>query len=128
MRRRKQRVSVSVGSYLRSSGGALLTPSLALITISTRASLKRYHSYTLTLGLGEEANGYELLRIGTASEKDSVEKELHELRDRLSQVEQWKQRRSEIDEELSKVWTGERDGDSATQAFETSAHEDHGGS
>ncbi|KAK5695921.1 ATP-binding cassette long-chain fatty acid transporter pxa1 [Elasticomyces elasticus] len=78
---------------------------ITLITISTRASLKRYHSYTLTLGLGEEANEYEFLRIGTASEKDSVEKELQELRDRLSQVEQWKQRRKEIDEELGKVWT-----------------------
>ncbi|KAK3622321.1 ATP-binding cassette long-chain fatty acid transporter pxa1 [Elasticomyces elasticus] len=77
---------------------------ITLITISTRASLKRYHSYTLTLGLGEEANEYEFLRIGTASEKDSVEKELQELRDRLSQVEQWKQRRKEIDEELGKVW------------------------
>ncbi|KAK5719243.1 ATP-binding cassette long-chain fatty acid transporter pxa1 [Elasticomyces elasticus] len=78
---------------------------ITLITISSRASLKRYHSYTLTLGLGEEANEYEFLRIGTASEKDSVEKELQELRDRLSQVEQWKQRRKEIDEELGKVWT-----------------------
>ncbi|KAK4895313.1 ATP-binding cassette long-chain fatty acid transporter pxa1 [Elasticomyces elasticus] len=77
---------------------------ITLITISTRASLKRYHSYTLTLGLGEEADEYEFLRIGTASEKDSVEKELQELRERLSQVEQWKQRRKEIDEELGKVW------------------------
>ncbi len=84
---------------------------IALITISTRASLKRYHSYTLTLGLGEEANEYEFLRIGTASEKDSVEKELQELRERLSQVEQWKQRRKEIEEELGKVWIagGEED-------------------
>ncbi|KAK4950899.1 ATP-binding cassette long-chain fatty acid transporter pxa1 [Elasticomyces elasticus] len=77
---------------------------ITLITISTRASLKRYHSYTLTLGLSKEANEYEFLRIGTASEKDSVEKELQELRERLSQVEQWKQRRKEIDEELGKVW------------------------
>ncbi|KAK0274281.1 ATP-binding cassette long-chain fatty acid transporter pxa1 [Friedmanniomyces endolithicus] len=77
---------------------------ITLITISTRASLKRYHSYTLTLGLGEEANEYEFLRIGTASEKDSVEKELQELRERLSQVEQWKERRKEIEEELGKVW------------------------
>ena len=76
----------------------------ALITISTRASLKRYHSYTLTLGLGEEANEYEFLRIGTASEKSSVEKELAELRERLSQVDEWKRRKQEIDVELGKVW------------------------
>ncbi|KAK4539738.1 hypothetical protein LTR36_010391 [Oleoguttula mirabilis] len=78
---------------------------ITLITISTRASLKRYHSYTLTLGLGEEANEYEFLRIGTATEKDSVEKELQELRQRLGQVEQWKRRQKEIEEELGRVWT-----------------------
>lgn len=66
--------------------------------------MKRYHNFTLTLGLGEEANEYEFLRIGTASEKDTVEKELQELRERLSQVEQWRERREEIEQELSKVW------------------------
>ncbi|KAK5134704.1 hypothetical protein LTR08_006219 [Meristemomyces frigidus] len=80
---------------------------ITLVTISTRASLKRYHSYTLTLGLGDEANEYEFLRIGTAIEKNSVEKELQELHERLSQVDEWKRRRKEIDEELSKVWIGE---------------------
>jgi ATP-binding cassette, subfamily D (ALD), peroxisomal long-chain fatty acid import protein len=79
-------------------------PLTALITISTRASLKRYHSYTLTLGLGEDANEYEFLRIGTASEKDSVEKELQELRDRVALVGRWEQRRREIEEELGRVW------------------------
>jgi ATP-binding cassette subfamily D (ALD) long-chain fatty acid import protein len=58
----------------------------------------------LTLGLGEEANEYEFVRIGTASEKDSVEKEIQELREKLSQVDHWKQRRQEIDVELNKVW------------------------
>ena len=66
--------------------------------------MKRYHSYTLTLGLGEDANEYEFLRVGTASEKDSVEKELVELRERLAQVDAWKQRRREIEEELGEVW------------------------
>jgi ATP-binding cassette, subfamily D (ALD), peroxisomal long-chain fatty acid import protein len=76
----------------------------ALVTISTRASLKRYHNYTLTLGLGEDASGYEMLRIGTQSEKDSVEKELLELRERLANVDGLKRRRDEIDAELNKVW------------------------
>jgi ATP-binding cassette subfamily D (ALD) long-chain fatty acid import protein len=58
----------------------------------------------LTLGLGEDANEYEFLRVGTASEKDSVEKELLELRERLEQVDAWKQRRREIEEELGEVW------------------------
>ncbi|KAK4504087.1 hypothetical protein PRZ48_005002 [Zasmidium cellare] len=77
---------------------------ITLITISTRASLKRYHSYTLTLGLGEEANEYEFVRIGTASEKNSVLQEIQELREKLAQVDEWKQRKQHIEEELSKVW------------------------
>jgi ATP-binding cassette subfamily D (ALD) long-chain fatty acid import protein len=43
-------------------------------------------------------------RIGTVAEKSSVEKELAELRDRLSKVEEWKLRRDEIETELNKVW------------------------
>ncbi|KAF2112196.1 peroxisomal ABC transporter-like protein [Lophiotrema nucula] len=79
---------------------------ITLITISTRASLKRYHSYTLTLGLGDNGDEWELQRIGTEAEKSSVEKELHELRERLAKVEEWKQRREEIENELNKVWLG----------------------
>jgi ATP-binding cassette subfamily D (ALD) long-chain fatty acid import protein len=44
------------------------------------------------------------LRVGTASEKDSVEKELQELRERLAQVDAWKLRRKEIEDELGEVW------------------------
>ncbi|KAK3069764.1 ATP-binding cassette long-chain fatty acid transporter pxa1 [Teratosphaeriaceae sp. CCFEE 6253] len=100
---------ISESRFLSSVCGVETDFAAALITISTRASLKRYHSYTLTLGLGEEANEYEFLRIGTASEKDSVEKELQELRERLSQVESWKQRRREIEEELGQVWKSGED-------------------
>ncbi|KAJ9668500.1 ATP-binding cassette long-chain fatty acid transporter pxa1 [Coniosporium apollinis] len=77
---------------------------ITLITISTRASLKRYHTFTLTLGLGDNGDEWEFQRIGTASEKSSVEKELHELRERLQSVEEWKRRRQEIEDELSRVW------------------------
>lgn len=45
-----------------------------------------------------------MLRIGTATEKSGVEKELQELRDRLGRVEGWKRRREEIEEELGRVW------------------------
>lgn len=94
---------------------------ITLITISTRASLKRYHDFTLTLGLTpaegdaeasssgfvDEASGYtySLQRIGTESEKQSVEKELAELRERVSHVEEWKKRREQIDVELQDVLT-----------------------
>ncbi|KAJ4338493.1 ATP-binding cassette long-chain fatty acid transporter pxa1 [Ascochyta clinopodiicola] len=77
---------------------------ITLITISTRASLKRYHTHLLTLGLGESGEEWEFQRIGTASEKSSVEKELAELRERLARVEAWKARRTEIEAELERVW------------------------
>ncbi|KAH9826328.1 ABC transporter transmembrane region 2 [Teratosphaeria destructans] len=77
---------------------------ITLITISTRASLKRFHDYTLTLGLGDDASEYEFLRIGTASEKLSVQKELEELRGRLSLVGEWKRRREEVEAALGEVW------------------------
>jgi ATP-binding cassette subfamily D (ALD) long-chain fatty acid import protein len=76
----------------------------ALITISTRASLKRYHTHLLTLGLGESGEEWEFTRIGSATEKSSVEKELAELRERLAKVEEWKSRRTEIERELERVW------------------------
>jgi len=81
----------------------VLIVALALITISTRASLKKYHTYNLELGLGENGDDWVMERIGTEEEKLQVEKELAELRERLSQVEVWKQRREEIEKELSQV-------------------------
>lgn len=76
----------------------------ALITISTRASLKKYHTYNLVLGLGERGDEWEFQRIGTDREKMHVERELQELRERLSQVERWKARHEEIERELARVW------------------------
>ena len=80
---------------------------ITLITISTRASLKKYHEFHLQLGTGDDGEGWECERIGTDSEKMNVEKELQELRDRLSQVESWTKRREDIVEELNKVWVGD---------------------
>ncbi|KAI1477129.1 ABC transporter transmembrane region 2-domain-containing protein [Daldinia eschscholtzii] len=77
---------------------------ITLITISTRASLKKYHTFNLILGMGENGDEWEFERIGTEREKMQVERELQELRERLSQVEQWKQRREEIEKELAQVW------------------------
>ncbi|OAQ97274.1 hypothetical protein LLEC1_02013 [Akanthomyces lecanii] len=78
---------------------------ITLITISTRASLKKYHTYNLVLGQGETGDEWEFDRIGTEREKLQVEKELQEIRERLAQVEEWKQRREDIDKELAAVWT-----------------------
>ena len=76
---------------------------ITLITISTRASLRKYHAYNLLVGLGEEGYDWEMVKVGSDQEKLGVEKELEELRERLAQVETWKKRRAEIDDELSQV-------------------------
>lgn len=80
---------------------------ITLITISTRASLKKYHTFQLTLGLALEGDQWEFERIGTEKDKLGVEKELQELRKRLDNVEEWKRRREEIESELRKVWVEE---------------------
>lgn len=81
---------------------------ITLITISTRASLKKYHTYNLTLvGMGTDGEQWEFERIGTEKEKLGVEKELQELRKRLDHVDEWKSRREEIENELRKVWANE---------------------
>lgn len=77
---------------------------IALITISTRASLKKYHTFNLVLGMGENGDEWEFERIGTEREKMHVERELQELRERLAKVEEWKIRRDEIEKELAQVW------------------------
>ncbi|KAI1353412.1 lipid transporter [Xylaria sp. FL0043] len=82
---------------------------ITLITISTRASLKKYHTFNLVLGLGDNGDEWEFERIGTEREKMQVERELQDLRERLSQVEQWRKRREEIEKELAQVWTESND-------------------
>ncbi|CAK7272987.1 ATP-binding cassette long-chain fatty acid transporter pxa1 [Sporothrix epigloea] len=77
---------------------------ITLITISTRASLKKYHTFNLILGVGERGDQWAFERIGTEREKQNVERELHELRERLAQVETWRARRAAIEKELSQVW------------------------
>lgn len=77
---------------------------ITLITISTRASLKRYHTFNLTLGLGEDGTGWEYDRIGTEKEKMGVERELLELKEKLTKVQEWEKRRDDIEAQLAKVW------------------------
>ena len=67
--------------------------------------MKKYHTYNLILGQGDQGDQWEFERIGTEREKLQVEKELQELRERLAQVEDWKTRRDDIERELASVWT-----------------------
>ncbi|RMJ23411.1 ABC transporter [Aspergillus sp. HF37] len=94
---------------------------VTLITVSTRATLKKYHTYNLTLGLGSDGEHWQLEQIGTAKEKLGVERELQELRKRLDKVDEWRQRREEIDNELRKVWVEE--GELAPPPYEEEAGE-----
>ena len=57
----------------------------------------------LTLGSKNMKEEWQLQRIGTESEKSSVEKELFELHESLASVEQWHQKRLEVEEQLKKV-------------------------
>ncbi|KAL1897373.1 ATP-binding cassette long-chain fatty acid transporter pxa1 [Sporothrix stenoceras] len=77
---------------------------ITLITISTRASLKKYHTFNLILGMGERGDEWAFERIGTEREKQNVERELQELRERLAKVAEWRTRRDEIEKELAQVW------------------------
>jgi ATP-binding cassette subfamily D (ALD) long-chain fatty acid import protein len=75
-----------------------------LITISTRASLKKYHTFNLSLGLGPHGTEWEYERIGSHQQKINVARELQDLRGRLMQVEQWKRRYEWIEQDLANVW------------------------
>ncbi|KAK3049286.1 ATP-binding cassette long-chain fatty acid transporter pxa1 [Extremus antarcticus] len=86
---------------------------ITLLTISTRASLKRYHNFLLTLGLGEDAGKWEFVRIGTKSERASAEQELKELRERLEGAEGLRRRRDEVERELGRVWVEGKSGGDA---------------
>ncbi|KAK2742467.1 hypothetical protein FQN57_005358 [Myotisia sp. PD_48] len=89
---------------------------ITLITISTRVSLKKHHTFNLTLGLEPDNMGWEIDRIGTEKEKLGVEKELQELRKRLNDVDALKQRKRQIEHELNKVWV--EDGELVTPDYQ----------
>ena len=71
----------------------------ALITISHRPSLTKYHQRLLRFA-GEDG-AWEVSTIGTAEERLTFEKETEDLRGRLKDVESWKARLKEIEAELA---------------------------
>lgn len=76
---------------------------ITVITLSTRASLRKYHTFNLLLGVGDDGFDWEMVRIGTEEEKSGLDKEIAELKQKLAMVEQWETRRAEIQAELSQV-------------------------
>ena len=96
---------------------------ITVITLSTRASLRKYHTFNLILGIGEEGFDWEMVRIGTEEEKLGVEKEIGELKEKLSMVAEWERRRDEIQVELSEVFiTGNQGGDSSNGHLESPSY------
>ena len=75
-----------------------------LLTVSTRVSLKRFHTWNLDMGQGDDGSEWVFDRIGTVEEKEGVERELEGLRERLGMVKVWEERKREIERELKKVW------------------------
>ena len=84
---------------------------ITLLTISTRVSLKRYHTWNLDLGQGEEGDEWTFDRIGTEEEKDGVERELESLREKVARRSEWEKRRGEIEAELRKVYVRPKEGE-----------------
>ena len=96
---------------------------VTLLTISTRVSLKRYHTWNLDLGQGDDGLEWVFDRIGTVEEQEGVERELESLRQRLGKVKEWEARRAEIEQELKKVWVkGEGDDGETTKDLEAPAY------
>ena len=81
---------------------------ITLLTISTRNSLKRYHTWNLDLGQGDSGDEWTFDRIGTEEEKEGVERELESLREKLAKKEEWERRKTDIERELKKVWVSEK--------------------
>ncbi|KAI9893879.1 MAG: hypothetical protein M1814_005432 [Vezdaea aestivalis] len=76
---------------------------VTVVTASTRASLKKYHTFCLEIGLDDSEEGWRFERIGTEREKLGVEREVTELRAKLDKVEGWRKRREDIETELGRV-------------------------
>ncbi|CAZ84613.1 unnamed protein product [Tuber melanosporum] len=73
---------------------------ITLITISSRAQLKKYHTFQLQL----DGGGWEFDRIGTERERSSVEHELRELKEKMKSVEGLRDRLKDIEDELARVF------------------------
>ncbi|KAI5850952.1 ABC transporter transmembrane region 2-domain-containing protein [Tricharina praecox] len=74
---------------------------ITLVTLSTRASLKKYHVFQLSL---DGDGGWAMERIGGAEERGEVERELEILRERIRGTEEMRERLEHVKEELGRVW------------------------
>jgi hypothetical protein len=63
--------------------------------------LYKYHNYLLHLGTGEDGHSWEWTKIGDPEETKEFERELHDLQDKLDELEQAQARLQDINKELS---------------------------
>lgn len=97
---RMRRIWVSVSSSTSWQRKILeLTFSIALLTISHRPALFKYHQFLLRL-TGDHGQ-WTMEQIGTQQQQQSLEKEMQSLEAKLQSVESLKSRLGEIDAELS---------------------------
>jgi ATP-binding cassette subfamily D (ALD) long-chain fatty acid import protein len=69
---------------------------ITLVTISHRPSLLRYHKAQLRLGEGAHGDEWVLEKTGTDEARLSVEREIADLEEQLSKIDELKKRRTEI--------------------------------
>ncbi|KAI5781427.1 ABC transporter transmembrane region 2-domain-containing protein [Geopyxis carbonaria] len=74
---------------------------ITLVTISTRAALKKYHVFQLAL---DGSGGWKMERIGGDGERGEVARELESLRERLRVAEKAQKRLDGVQAELARVW------------------------
>lgn len=77
----------------------LVSSHKALITISHRPSLFKYHQYSLKLA-GHDGE-WEMSKIGGPDEHLSFQREINSLEEKLRDVDSWKVRLAELEKELA---------------------------
>lgn len=95
---------------------------ITLLTISSRASLKKYHSFQLTL---DGHGGWAFEKIGGKEEQTEIMKELETLKEKLRDAKELETRYEEVQKELGRVWI-EGGEELAGDEAETSGQDDMG--
>lgn len=91
---------------------------ITLMTISHRPSLLKYHDHLLSLQ-GDSTGSYELTGIASDAERHTtLSREIQAIREKLRDVQQWKDRLSEVKAELQTGTTP-----SLTRSYSSSSSE-----
>lgn len=75
---------------------------ITIITISHRVQLIKYHTAMLRVGLGDDGRDWQFEKTSSPTARLTAEAEIKSLKEQLKQVDEWKRRRAEVAELLSK--------------------------